>query len=84
MDQWTRDCLAYCDQEAFPVAAMLIGASGWNDAMRMILAGEAEVIVVARREHLPPDRVPQLRIVGEQRRVPRRGVGLRRPRIIDR
>lgn len=84
VDTWVRECLAWCDSEAIPVAHTLIG-HGWHAAIEMVTSGEAEIIVVARESHLEPDRVPQLRIVElERAKKEQRRRGLRRPRIINR
>lgn len=86
-DRWTRECLADCEREGVEVTALVTRDDpdeGWAEAMRVIESHNAEVIVVARREHVPPDRVPQLRVVAEQSAAPPRRRRLRRPRIMER
>lgn len=86
-DRFTRECLADCERAGLEVTALVAYTdrdNGWTEAVRVIESHSAEVIVVARREHVPPDRVPQLRVVAEQPAAPPRRRRLRRPRIIDR
>jgi hypothetical protein len=85
-DRWARMCLDDCERAGLAVTQLVVGtgAAAWDQAMSVIEAHLAEVIVVARREHVPPDRVPQLRVVAEQPATPPRRRRLLRPRVIDR
>lgn len=88
-DDLVRDCVRWCEDEGLPVAEVIVGR-GWRAAIEMTLEGRAEVVVVASRDHLSPTRIPQLRVVDEERakqaesRRRRRPGWRRRPDIIDR
>lgn len=88
-DQWVRFCMSWCEEEGIPVARVIVGR-GWRAAVEMTLDGRAEIVVVAKNDHLSPDRVPQLRVVEVERakkaesRRRRRPGWRRRPEIIDR
>lgn len=72
---WTDACGEYIERRGYRLAAV---CGAWGDAVRMVLAGEAEVVVVGRRDHLPADRKPRVEVVteaastAENRRRPRR------------
>lgn len=74
-DVWLTVCAEYANRYRYQVAAV---ASDWDDVMTMLRAKEAEVVVVARRDHLPPSRTPRLEIVTEPESAPR-PPGQRRP-----
>lgn len=81
-----QDCIRWCEANGYPVARVIVG-DGWQEAVRVCLDGEADMVVVPRRADLRPDRVPQLRIVEEERATEdrrRRRPGWRRPCVIDR
>lgn len=74
--QWTDACGEYVERRGYRLAAV---CSAWADAIRMVINGLADVIVVGRRDHLPRDRKPRVEIVTEEtadapptRRRPRR------------
>lgn len=81
-DRDQRRCLDYCRQRRYIVVALVVDdadGSRWADAARMLATGEAEIIVVPDRSHLPPDRIPRVEACGERGDpIPRQ----RRPRII--
>lgn len=52
----------YCARKDYQVVAV---ATDWNDVLRMLKDDDIDVVVVGRREHLPPDRTPRLEIVTE-------------------
>lgn len=86
-DRWTAECIADCDAHGFEVTALVAHADpreGWAEAMRVIESHHAELIVVATRDHVPPDRVPQLWVVAERPAAPPRHRRPRRPRIMGR
>jgi hypothetical protein len=76
--RWGAACAEYCARHGYELYGVIHGA--WRDATRLLIAGDAQVAVIASREHLPPDRVPRIEIVsevpGRERAAPTR----RRPR----
>ncbi|MFE9954157.1 hypothetical protein [Micromonospora sp. NPDC005299] len=40
----------------------IITTAPWDEVRQMMLAGKVDVVVVARREHLPPDRTPRIEV----------------------
>ena len=71
----------YGDDE---VVALVLGdgVAQWPDLVAMLATGTAQVLVVARPEHLPPGRLPRLEVA-----TPAAAPGLpraRRPRVVPR
>lgn len=71
--EWERYagwCHDYCETTEREIVAIIDARAGGQfiDAMRMFIGGEADTIVVARRDHLPADRVPRVEVVAEERR----------------
>lgn len=58
-------CLEYVAACGYQMAGIVVGR--WNDAQSLALDGTVDVVVVAERSHLPPDRVPRIEVVAEQR-----------------
>lgn len=60
---WEKMCLDHCDRHGHRVVSLIVGGvERWPDVLDMIRAQEADVIVVARPEHLPADRVPRTEV----------------------
>ena len=53
------------------------GDGSWDDVVDLLVRGVAQIAVVARREHLPPDRLPRLEVIAE---TPPQAPDRRRPR----
>lgn len=66
-DVWLTVCADYAARHHYQVAAI---ASDWDGVMTVLRNEEAEVVVVARRDHLPPSRTPRLEIVTEPQSAP--------------
>jgi hypothetical protein len=62
--RWTEECRVYCRNHGYEVVGV---ADTWEKARDTVTAVGAEVIVVARRRHLPPDRSPRVEVVGGER-----------------
>lgn len=64
--QAMNDCLEYANTEHpdWDAAGVIVGR--WADAVAMARQGLAEVILVAQRAHLPPDRLPRIVSVEEE------------------
>jgi hypothetical protein len=40
----------------------IITTAPWEEVRRMMMDGKVDVVVVAEREHLPPDRTPRIEV----------------------
>ena len=60
---WLDECLEYCKVNDYEAASV---AGAWADACAALASGEADIVVVARPEHLPADRQPRVEIVSER------------------
>lgn len=76
-DRWLTVCAEYAARYRYMVTAV---ASDWDDVLTMLRDGEATVVVVARRDHLPPLRTPRLEVVTEVETAPVARRPDRRPR----
>lgn len=56
-------CRLHCEAHGYQIAGLV--TTTWDDALTMIWARAAGVVVVARREHLPPDREPRVEVAAE-------------------
>lgn len=56
-------CTEWCTRRGIDVAAV---ATAWDDVFRVIGTGEAQVVVVARHDQLPPDRTPRIEVVEDE------------------
>lgn len=72
--RWVDDCARHCNGEDHRVLAVV---SGWADAFGYAADGRADLVVAARRDHLPPDRLPRLIVLSELLKSP----GPRQPRV---
>lgn len=85
IELWASQCLTYCTTMGYDIAGVIHG--DWPAALAMLTGGLATVVVVARRDHLPPDGGPRIEVAGEQPATPvhvadkaRNVARLRRPR----
>lgn len=76
-DRWLTVCAEYAARYRYQVAAI---ATDWDSVVTMVLQGEAEVVVVARRDHLPVMRTPRLEVITEIQTTPVAQHPDRRPR----
>lgn len=79
------ECLAYSETEHPEWTFAGVIAGQWTAVFSMLAQGEAEIVLVAQRSHLPPDRTPRVvsveeELAGAPRRDSRRPAG-RRPRV---
>lgn len=89
-DRVAAECAQFCEQEGWRVGSFVQADAKddrWADAVAVLMSGDADVLVVANRGHLPPDRLPRLVVIQEERDRRRRGDGFRprqRPRrVVD-
>lgn len=89
--EWERyagQCTEWCRQAGHEIVAMVTGRSGgtYEDVLRMVMDGRAEVIVIATRDQLPAGRLPRVEVVAEERRrlIPQQRRHLQRPRFLRR
>jgi hypothetical protein len=59
---WRDRCGAYASKRGYLVVAV---AATWDAAMDVILAREADVVVIGRQRDKPPDRLPRVEVVSE-------------------
>lgn len=83
--QALADCLAYAEREhpEWTSAGVVVGQ--WTAVVQMLAGGQADVVVIAQRAHLPADRLPRVVAVEEQLSCPAprdsRRPGHRRPHL---
>jgi hypothetical protein len=54
-------CRRYCRRKGYEVVAVVTDADGgWRYVLAMLAERQADVVVVASRDDLSPDRVPRL------------------------
>lgn len=88
LEEAATTCLEHGQAAGYDIEGICLR---WDDAQAMALRGVVQVIIVADRSHLPPDRVPRIEIPGEMPRPePEHDEGpahpspmRRRPRPID-
>lgn len=68
---WMVACWSYCMRHDYKPIAIV---HDWADVVTYIMAGHLPVIVSARRDHLPCDRLPRFEAVSEEPAVPARPV----------
>jgi hypothetical protein len=78
-DRWLTRCMHHIEQCGYRLEAIV---QRWEDAHQLVGAGQVQVVVVARPEHLPPQRVPRFEVAGEVGPAPT--PRQRRPRLIPR
>ena len=61
--RWMVTLWTYCMRCHYQPQAVV---HSWCDVIKMVQAGLAEVVVVARRDHLDPKRTPRIEVVSEQ------------------
>lgn len=61
--KWMPMLWRYCQDHSYLPEAVV---HQWCDVLTMVAQGLAQVIVVARRDHLDKDRMPRLEVVDEQ------------------
>ncbi len=67
----TERCADYIHRLGYALAAVVVDdqdGGRWHEAAGMLLSGDAQVLVVAERDELPPDRLPRVDVVAEERR----------------
>jgi len=62
--RWTDACSEYIQRRGYRLAAVV---SAWKDVVHLLFGDEADVVVVGRRDQLPPDRTPRLDVVVEEK-----------------
>jgi len=60
--RWRDICAKYANDQRYLIVAV---TSTWAAALAMLTSGEAEVAVIGRRDHLPPDRIPRVEVATE-------------------
>lgn len=73
---WLTICAQYCARKKYTVKAVV---SDWDDVIRLLREDGVEIVVVGRREHLPPQRAPRIECVTDQRSETLQPTTQRRP-----
>lgn len=71
LETYTDRCADYCNRKGLtPTAVVVDDQDGgrWSEVVKMVTDGVVQVVVVADRDELPPDRTPRIDVVSEQRR----------------
>lgn len=61
---YSAACFDYCAARSYEVVGLVTTSS--EAATRMLVDGIANVMVVARRDHLDPEREPRVEVLAEQ------------------
>lgn len=80
--RWLDQCVRYCTGVGYVIAAIVMDDQDgrrWADVIAMVAEG-VQVVVVARADHLPPQRPGRIEVVAD--RHPPSGNGSR-PRLRD-
>ena len=65
--RWLTACTEYAVMRGYTIIAVV---TVWADVLKVLRAGEATIVVVGQREHLPPEREPRLEVVTEEKTQP--------------
>lgn len=65
---YAHQCLEYCSARGYEVAGVVQG--DWAAATTMLVNRVAGILVVARPDHLDPDREPRVEVVDQAGAVP--------------
>jgi hypothetical protein len=88
MARWQRICGTHVEARGYELVSIVIdGADGakWPDVLTLLRGDRADVIVVARRDQLPKDRLPRIEVATEEPTLQlRQRQPVRRPRVIGR
>ena len=60
--RWVLVCGEFCSRRGYLITAVV---GSWADTIAMVMERAADIVVTARRDHLPPDRLPRLEIAAE-------------------
>lgn len=65
---YADQCYDYCTARGYRVAGVVTG--DWDAVLEMLRNHSADVVVVARADHLDPNREPRVEVVGDGGPVP--------------
>jgi len=83
--RWWPIAVRHCDENRYLITGLVVGSAdgdGWPDVIRMLADGDADLVVIGCRAHLPTDRLPRVEVVTEVT-PPRRTGRQRRPRAVN-
>lgn len=83
-DRWQRRCMHHVQRRGYELVAIVADegdGAQWASVRALIDAGDVEIVVVAKEDHLPPDRLPRPEVAEEG---PAPTPSQRRPRLIRR
>lgn len=73
--RWERLAVEYCERHHYRIAGLVVGRDDedhWTDVVSMCTAGAVDVVVVGRRDQLPPHRAPRVEVITEDVEPPTR------------
>lgn len=82
-NRWREVCMLYCANRGYEVVGVVTAPRNvgrWRDVRAMARRDALDVLVAARRDHLPAGRRPRIEVVEEQPRSGRPPA--RRPRVL--
>lgn len=84
MVRWRRICATHVELHGYLLVSIVIddaGGAKWASVRSLLDAGRVDVVVVAHRDHLPPDRLPRIEVANDE---PTLNLHQRRPSRIRR
>lgn len=82
LQRWQHRCMEHLEAHGYELVSVVIddtGGARWASVSTLLLAGRADVVVIARRDHLPPDRLPRFEVANDE---PTLNLRQARPRLI--
>lgn len=64
--QALADCLDYVEREHPEWTSEGVIVGRWQAVVSMLACGKADIVVIAKRSHLPPDRIPRVVAVEDE------------------
>lgn len=62
---WRERCIQHCLTMGYDIETVVTGdARAWEQLHQELVSGAVQIVVVGRREHLPPQRLPRIEETG--------------------
>lgn len=61
--------MEYCERNGYRIVGLVVRRDGqgqWADIFGMLAAGTVDVVVVCRRDQLPPGRLPRIEAITDE------------------
>lgn len=65
-DVWERLAVEYCERNGYKIVGLVVRRDvdeQWADIFAMLGAGNIDLVVVCRRDHLPAGRLPRIEAI---------------------